>query len=205
MPIFRGALMIDIFKYITEVVSQAESFGMRILPNGVRLIGHIPHVAPEAYFHVIYPPLSDKDIEDIEEAIGRSLPSALKLFYNNTNGIKLFAYSLSIDGLRKSFDRIGDDAWQPYSIITPNTIERPHDVDHDLVFFGGYRWDGSMLCMSPHSSVVYRLSRETAIPLNVWSCFDEMIINEVNRLSNIYDSKGYKLDCNMPTTPPNNL
>ncbi len=193
--------MMESLDYLLEVVSRARHMGERTLSNGVRLIGHIPHVAPEAYFHVTYPPLNNTQIDSLEEAIGRELPFELHAFYHKTNGIKLFGYSLSIDGLRKSYVRTGDEAWQPYSIITPNTLERPPHADEALVFFGGYRGDGSRLCMTPHSSVVYRCEFGTARVLNKWSSFDEMLTSELNRLSTLFDEKGRKIDADAPTVP----
>lgn len=193
--------MMESLDYLLEVVSRAEHMGERTLSNGVRLIGHVPHMAPEAYFHVTYPPLNEGQIDSLEKAIGRELPFELRAFYHKTNGVKLFGYSLSIDGLRHSYVRVGDEAWQPYSIVTPNTIERPPDADESLVFIGGYRWDGSQLCMTPNSPVVYRCQFGTAKVLNKWSSFDEMLTSEVNRLSTLFDEKGRKIDADAPTAP----
>lgn len=191
----------SIISHILEIVNKAESLGERTLPNGVRLIGHIPHAAPEAYLHIIYPPLNNEQITSIEEAITKKLPDELKAFLKVSNGINLFADSLSIDGLRHSYVRVGDEAWQPYSMVTPNTIERPPDADESLVFLGGYCWDGSLLCMTPHSPVVYRCQFGTAKVLNKWSSFDEMLTSEVNRLSTLFDEKGRKIDADAPTAP----
>src|SRR5271154_5424507 len=80
------------------------------LPNGVRLIGHVPHVGSEAFLHEIYPPLAECEIAELEESIGRHLPAALWSLYRVANGMHLFSGALSLSGLRRSFARSGDDA-----------------------------------------------------------------------------------------------
>lgn len=110
------------FDQILEVVGRAESLGWRTLSNGVRLVGHIPHFAPEAYLHVLFPPLEDGQISLIEQQVGRKFHADLKAFYGRSNGLTLFAYSLDFVGLRTSYVRTGDEAWQPFSIVRP-TLE----------------------------------------------------------------------------------
>lgn len=51
--------------FLDRVVTQIESYeplGARVLDDGARLIGHVPHVAPEAWFHQIYAPISETQI-----------------------------------------------------------------------------------------------------------------------------------------------
>lgn len=115
--------------------------------------------------------------------------------------MQLFAYALSIDGLRRGYSRTGDEAWQPYSIVMPNVTERPADVPEPLVFFGGYEWDGSLLGMSPDSPAVYRFAPGSAQIVNEWPDFQTMLLNEVHRLALLFDADGRKLDANAPTTP----
>ncbi len=193
--------MNDYLDEVMEIVLKAEQLGSRRLSTGVRLIGHVPHVAPEAYFHVLYPPLDDTQILTVEQQIERPLPSELKDFYAHTNGIKLFAYAMTIDGLRHSYVRTGDEAWQPYSMDIPNVKERPRDADDSFVFIGGYRWDGSTLGMSPDSPVVYRCARYTAEPINEWPSFGDMLVSEARRLSALFDENGRKINEDLPTIP----
>lgn len=194
--------MSDSVGYLMKVVNQFRSLGTQELSTGVVLIGHVPHVAPEAYMHVLYPPLDASQISTIEHALGRQLPIELKTFYQRLNGVQLFSYTMWINGLRFSYVRSGEEAWQPYSIITPNTVERPEDADDSLVFFGGYRWDGSSLCMRSDSPAVYRCAPGTSVPLNKWRSFDEMLISEIDRLSGLFDTRGRRLDESAPTVPP---
>ena len=189
------------YDQIMGVILDAERLGSRKLSNGVRLIGHVPHIAPEAYFHVIYPPLDDSQIAILEEQIHRPLPSELKEFYKWSNGIKLFAYALTIDGLRHSYVRSGEEVWQPFGMDVPNVRERPADAGDSFVFFGGYEWDGSTLGMSPDSPVVHRCTSQSAKSINSWPSFGDMLIAEVRRLSSMFDESGRKLNEDIPTVP----
>jgi SMI1 / KNR4 family (SUKH-1) len=190
--------------YFTDFFStlmHTPPFDIHDLSNGVRLIGHVPDLAPEAYLQSIYPPLSNEEIRNIEEQIARPLPLSLKQFFQVANGIHLFSCALSIDGLRRSTVRTGIESRQPFSIVTPNTIERPKDADDRAVFFGGYEWDGSQLMMSPQAPTVYRCARRTARQITQWPSFEEMLMSELARLSELFDEKGIKRDPDAPTIP----
>lgn len=193
--------MSDYFDDLMEVILRAESLGSRTLSNRVRLIGHVPHEGPEGYLHEVFPALDDAQIALVEQDVGRPLPDELKEFYRHTNGLHLFSGALSIDGLRHSYVRMGDESRQPFSITTPNVRERPRDADDSFVFFGGYGFDASPLGMFPDSPVVYRCKRWTAVPINEWRSFEEMLISEVHRLDGLFDEKGRKIDPDAPTTP----
>jgi hypothetical protein len=193
--------MTDYFDEVMEVVLDAERLGSRRLSNGVHLVGHVPHVAPEAYYHVVYPPLADAHIATIEQQIQRRLPSELKDFYKRSNGMHLFAYAMAIDGLRRGNVRTGDGAWQPFGMDVPNVKERPKDAGGSFVFFGGYEWDGSTLGMSPDSPVVHRCAPQSARFINEWPSFGEMLVGEVRRLSALFDESGRKINEDTPTIP----
>jgi hypothetical protein len=189
------------FEEILKVVRQAEHLGSRKLTTGVELIGHVPCMAPQAYLHVLFPPLNDEKIEEIETNIGHILPSDLKDFYGYSNGIMLFASGLYVDGLRRNFARRGDESRQPFSIITPNTHERPVDSPDSLVFFGGHECDGSLLGMFPDSPEVFRFAPCSVKVLNEWPSFDAMLLSEIRRLSLLFDAQGRKINEHAPTKP----
>ena len=192
------------FDEVLRVLSDAEKLGARELSNGVKLIGHVPHIGPEAYLHTVFPSIGEDKVDKIEEDIQRALPNSLKEFFSYANGIHLFSGSFSIDGYRESYIRSGDGAYEPFSITTPNVDveERLDDAPEDAVFFGFYDWDGSQNWMTPSDPRVFRCSSESAEPLNIWSNFETMLVSEVKRLSTLFDKKGNLIDEEMPTTPP---
>lgn len=193
--------MASYFNEIMHVLTKADRLGSRQLSNGTRLIGHVPHVAPEAYFHVVYAPLNDAEIRTLEQQIGRPLPRDLKHFYGLCNGLKLFSYALAIDGLRRTNTRTGDDAWHPFAMDVANVKERPKNVDDSFVFFGGYEWDGSTLGMSGQSREVHRCAPQSARRLNTWASLSDMLCSEVRRLSSLFNADGHKVSTEVPTTP----
>ena len=189
------------FDEVREVLAEAEALGGRELPDGTRLIGHVPHIGPEAYLHTVYAPLSDEELEVVEGQICRRLPSPLKAFYKCANGLYLFSGALSIDGLRREHSRTGDAARQPFSIDTPNVMERPTGSDPAAVFFGGYDWDGSLLFMMPSEARVFRCERDVASILTTWPTLENMLVSEAARLASAFDGDGRQIDEDEPTTP----
>ena len=117
----------DYLDRVHQLMESYDYLGRRVLPDGTRLIGHVPHVAPEAYLHVIFPRLSTEQVAEIGNRTGIPVPVVLASFLERVNGLRLFS-KLFIDGLRRSYSRSGDDAWQPFAMETPNVDERPRDV-----------------------------------------------------------------------------
>jgi hypothetical protein len=190
--------------YLERIVGIMESYshlGQRVLDNGTRLIGHVPHVAPEAWFQSIYHPLRTEEIKYIEEDVGSQVPVVFSIFLKKCNGLSLFSDSLNIYGLRKSFARTGDAVWQPFSIKTPNIDERPRHSRSSFFFVGGYGLDGSLLYIDTNSQEVYRCKQRSAKPLNQWPSFEVMLERETERLSRLFDKEGHLLNPDQPTTP----
>jgi hypothetical protein len=192
---------VDYFPIVVNIMEANGNLGVRVLPNGTRLIGHVPHVAPEAWLHLLFPPLSAAQVQNIERDIGNSLPNVFSAFLLKANGLSLFSGSLSIDGLRFSHERSGDAVWQPFSIITPNVTERPRSSKASFVFIGGYRCDGSLLYIDKATSNVFRCKSKSAKAINEWPSFGAMLVAETQRLSVLFDAAGRKIDPKRPTTP----
>src|SRR5262245_35891125 len=133
----------DYLDRVFGLLEASSDLGVRVLDNGTRLIGHVPHVAPEAWLHIIFAPLSLTQVAQVEHEIATSLPEPFGDFLRRSNGLSLFSDSLSIHGLRSSYARSGDAVWQPFSIVTPNVPERPRSAGPSLVFVGSYASDGS--------------------------------------------------------------
>lgn len=167
--------------------------------NGVKLIGHVPHVAPQAWLHKIFPPITKNEIDILESKIGIKVNDTLKGFFLKMNGIKLFGDTLAIYGYIETISRDIKNP-QPYSIITLNTVERLRKIDKDILFIGGYNWDGSLLYTNK-SEKVFRCSRDDINALNEWDSFGDMLYSEIVRISNLFSLDGKELNSNEPTTP----
>lgn len=189
------------FAVLFQNLKSTFSAGSRQVANGAWLIGHVPDEGPEAYLHVIYAPLDDLAISQIERGIGRKLPESLRELYRCANGVNLFRGALAIYGLQGRPVRVGDDARRPFSIILYNGSERPADAQPDDVFFGFYNWDGSQLVATPQSKRVRRCREWTTEVINDWPTLDDMLFSETSRLSRMFDEMGRIKDADVPTTP----
>ncbi len=153
-------------------------------------------------FILYIPPLVEKEIYKLEEDMKTKIPEAYKNFLKWSNGMNLFSGSLSLDGLRGLNYREGDQAIQPFNLVTLNTLERPKDSKDEYLFIGSYNWDGSKLYIDNSSSKVYRCDRYFSQEVkNEWSSFEEMFNSEVIRLSKLFDHEGRELNEDVPTTP----
>lgn len=190
--------------YLDEVLLvlfEAKTLGVRELKTGTMLIGHVPHVAPEAWLHQIHPPLADAELHFLESHLKKTFPAIFRQFLKRANGLNVFSSSLSIDGFRKDFSREDDAAWQPFNIITPNTVEKPPDAKDTYLFIGGYGEDGSLLYICLDDQRVFRCSRDSSKPLNQWKDFGEMLTKEVKRIRPFFDSLGRKINSGQPIVP----
>ncbi len=184
-----------------KVVDRWRHLDARRLDDGTELIGRVPHVAPEAWLHVLYAGLTTGDIDDLEKEIGRKITASLARFLKRHNGLNLFSGALSIDGLRSGNKRT-PAVRQPFSMRVPNTHERPKDAKESALFIGGYSTDGSLLYIDVADGRAHRCARESAEPLNSWNDLFDMLVRESVRISGLFDNQGRKLRENMPTTPP---
>lgn len=187
---------------VLGVAGAAEPLGNRLLSDGTRLIGSIPHVGPDAWLHALFPGLREPEIRQLEKSLGGPFPGEMREFYRRFNGLGLFNDALSIFGLRKKLGRTGDAAWQPYSILTPNGPERPPNTPTGVLFFGGYGWDGSLVFVAPSDNRVVRCLKTSSNPLNQWANLGEFLSQEAARLAVLFDDKGRKIQPSSPTIPP---
>lgn len=180
----------------------ARNLGSDILQDGTELIGRTPHVAPDARFHLVFPGLDSEQIEKIEHELGRHVPITYRQFLTRHNGLILYAGAISFYGFRRSYERRGDEAWQPFSIKTPNVDERPKDAEPSYFFIGSYKNDGSKLYIDDDTEKVYRSERwKSKNRLNEWTDFPTMLESEMERLSKLFNAEGEKNDPSKPTTP----
>ncbi len=191
----------DSWGRILETLASYESLGTRRLDNGTRLIGHVPHVAPEAWFHQIFAPLDALGIEHLGQELGHEIPAVLADFFLKANGIRIFSGHLYLCGRRSNYSRQGEAAWQPFSILTPNQFERPRNARPTHLFIGGYGPDGSLLYLDGGDLSVSRCSARSAKPLHHWTGFEAMLESEVQRLSTFFDRDGKLKNPGTRTTP----
>jgi hypothetical protein len=184
-----------------ETMESYSYLSRRVLDNGTRLIGHVPHIAPEAWFQLIFSPISENGLNRLEEDLGMQLPAVFRGFLQRCNGLRAFSGHLYVRGLRTSFARTGDAVWQPFSILTPNLDERPGNAKSSYLFIGGYEPNGLQLYIDTAGLRVYRCRERSAKPLHEWSNFETMLESEIQRLKPLFDREGRLLNPGVATTP----
>ena len=190
------------FEIVMRNIKCEKANEIKQLIDGTILIGHIPHIAPHAWLHNIYPVLSESDIQDVEKKIGSNIPLSYREFLLYcSNGFSMFLNTLSLFGVRKKTGRTIEAAWQPFSIYTSNITERPLDALPNYFFIGSYNWDGSLAYIDTLTGKVYRSSNESVIPLNIWENFETMLLSETKRISSLFNEYGFARDEEQPTTP----
>jgi hypothetical protein len=186
---------------IIKEMMKYSSLGQKELDSGVVLYGKAPHVGKHAYLHAVYPALSLIDIDLIQQRIGRELPNCLVELYQESNGLNYFIDTFAIYGLRTNLGRSIDSAYQPYDALTPNIDERISDASEDMVFFAFYDWDGSMLYARQADERIYFCGPDSVQPKKIWSSMFEMLTQEANRISSLFDLKGREIDESKSTLP----
>lgn len=176
-----------------KALNRLKSFdhlGEERLEDGTLLVGRAPHIAPMAWLHRIYSPLTNEQIKILEEQLNLEIPVSYKLFLRVTNGLDVFN-CFSLDGMRKSYSRNINDVWQPFDIITPNTIERPKKAKRNIFYIGGYSSeDGARLYLNSDDNSVHLCERWKTKSLYKWNSFDEMLLSEISRLTALFDERG---------------
>lgn len=184
-----------LMKYSHKGVKEVES-------TGNILIGHAPYIAPGAWLNCIYSKLTDTQIIEIENSIGRKLPNAYIDFLKNfSNGLNVLITALGLYGKRANYTRIGgDELILPFDLSIPNSYGRIKNAPEEALIIGGYGWDASKLYMMSDGTVYY-CARYDATPLKKWNSLTDMLLEEIPRLYSLYDVNGVKLDPEQSTLP----
>lgn len=184
------------FNDLLSILERWSSKGEKYLTNGTRLICPTPNVAPEAWLHVIFAPLNDEEIRKLDEQCRIRLPLDFQEFLLKSNGAFFFSYWIAIWGLRKSYSRTGDEAWQPYDIHDHNEASmRPYNSPDTVLYFASDE-DGKDWCFFEYEKDKYKIGktpREEFLPIRYWPSFWEWLLEETSRLKNLYSSDGVRL------------
>src|SRR6516164_3727297 len=151
----------DYLDNVLEIIDLYKHLGERVLTNGTRLVAPMPQIAPEAWLHAVYGPLSSSGVQRIEKELGCEVPAVFSDYLQRCNGMWLFSGAFSIYGLRSSYERTGDAAWQPFDLSTPNVEERPRGSKTSFFFVGGYSDDGSNLFIDRTDNKAYRCKQRS--------------------------------------------
>ena len=70
------------------------SLGEKYMANGTHLIGRAPHIAPMAWLHAIYPPLTNNEIKELELLLKTNLSGGYNEFLLISNGLTVYCGTL---------------------------------------------------------------------------------------------------------------
>ncbi len=198
--VFDKIAMNQLHEAMTTIEAyQSRSF--KQLENGTRLYCQVPSKGEGAWLHAVYSPMNGGDLEHCEILLNTALPDPLKEFYLFANGMYLYSGSLSFYGIRKSFTRNPELAWQPFDLSTPNIYERISDAKPWMIFIAAYDWDGSLVYYDVRDNTLSLCRATTTRPVFQWASLWEMVNREVVRLASHFDKFGVEIDPQRTTLP----
>jgi len=175
-----------------EVVAEGRRLGERRLGNGTELIGHVPHVAPEAWLHILFAPIEAQGVSAIRDALSHSLPSDYLEFLQVHNGLRLFSGDLWMGGHRKNYARSGDFMWQPFCVVQENR-EYESIEDGGEFIIGGEERTGATIRYRIKDGGIFKYNQRGKKPTCGWESLECMLSSEVSRLSLCFDSSGKRV------------
>jgi len=154
---------------------------------GTRLIGHVPHIAPKAYVHVVYSPLKDEDLLEFGERLERPIPIQYEEFLGYANGLMVFSGALRVMGYTPIKRKADVHVYNyPPNVIVSNVSARMKGLSHGAVIVGFYKEDGSYASIEEDGSVVRFDAKGSGDVIQKWSDFDIWLSSEIAILNKDY-------------------
>ena len=172
------------------------------MPNGTLLIQHIPSIAPKAFVHSIFPPLSVDAVGNLNEILGSRLSNDYRELLMLMNGAILFSGALSLFGIKlRNTTGIEGAVQQPYDIVAANNHKIFWLKFPDCCIIGGYNWDSSRVVASSSKVEIVRCDNTEYRIQNRWTNLAAFLRSEYTRLSEHFDPLGVQIDDSRPTVP----
>jgi hypothetical protein len=179
--------------------------GYRLIENvETRLYGQVIGRGNDFWLHEVYAPLGKDAIDQLEYDVGLKLPKVLRDFYACANGLNLYSDELAIFGKRNTYNRSDFDMRLPYSIVSPNTEERPPNSTDSSIYIGSYSYDGSLVFIDNKNETISLCNSENAKDvIYKWKDIWTFLSNEVKRIRTFYNEQMVIIDDSATTLPPN--
>lgn len=190
------------YNVILEKLRRWKSNETQTLSNGTVLICKVPHIAPQAWLHRLYGPLTEEKISQLDSKLTKKLPKDFRDFLSNFNGVNIFSDSISIWGVKTSYVRTGEEAFQPYDLCDLND-EKSNEISDEWLVFGSYSWNGSYMVYNINRDIekVFRCDNDSNEILQEWPDLFTWLSGEIDRLSLLFDENGVEYDEDTPTIP----
>jgi hypothetical protein len=190
-----------LLKQIVAQLVDAPYKDRRIESNGAVLLCSVPKLAPMAWHHTIHAPLSASELALLDRELGMRVPEPYRNFLSVANGLNLFSGHISFYGRRTSINRAPDAPRVTYTIVTPNTMERPHHLAPSKFIIGSYFWDGSKICLDRVTERVECWTPDLRSIRTSWVSLEEMLAAEIARLPDHFDADCYWISEKRSTVP----
>lgn len=161
----------------------------------------VPWIGPEAYLHIVYKPALPKLLSEAAERW--SFPAEIFDFLKHQNGAMLFSGSLNLYGVvdpERLLNREDRFSLPPFNLERENTSWKFHP--ERLLVIAGYRLDGSRVCIDRTDRRIHIFQKGQRIPLASWATFEEWLLSEVERLTDLFDESGRRTSPEAQTGPP---
>jgi hypothetical protein len=189
---------------ILDLLRTYDYLGKEEYPDGAALIGKAPHIAPLAWLHKIYAPLSNGQIQQLEATLRVKIPEDYEAFLKVSNGLGVFQ-KMNLYGYRSNYQRTVEAAQvQPFDILRPNIWERPSNAGPHVFYIGGYTaGNGAWIYLDANDNTVHLCERWQATSRYHWDSFVDFLGSEINRLMPLFDKEGKSLSPNIDILPIN--
>lgn len=184
--------------FITEAISSWKHLGYQRFPNGTELVGHVPHVAPEAWFHKVY---AAKESFDVRKYYGGEVNRINEYSYfdifNEFNGINLFSGAFYLFGNRENYNRDWKVAIaQPWDFSNGLHSNEEYGIPEYAIIIGGSHSlpDGIYFFETIGGNIS---AVDRSIPGKImykWPNMENFLNREISRLCKIFDADGRPTD-----------
>lgn len=164
----------------------------------------VPWIGQEAYLNVIYRPARPQVLAEVGAKL--RFPDPLFEFLSGHNGAKLFSGAFNLYGVVEAGNLLNrqDSFWlPPFNIEEANRVWRTHA--EDLLVFGGYRFDGSRVCISRSSGRVFLFKKNACEPELCCGDLESWLPEEIARLCSLFDNEGKRLWPESATVPSGSI
>lgn len=161
----------------------------------------VPWVAPEAYLHIIFKPPRRALIDTVDSRL-RFPRSVLDLFAVQ-NGARLFTGAIWLDGIVEEgqlLDRTGSFGLLPVDIAESNAIR--HFDGARYLIIGGYRYDGSRVCVDRVTGQVGIKQRGEPNVRDTWPNVERWLLDELERIGRQFTDDGHFIGTSEGLAPP---
>jgi hypothetical protein len=173
-------------KQVMRLVQRSSNSGDMTNETGTRLIGHLPHLAPKAYLHIVYSALDETELVDLAVRLGKAVPSQFGQFLTNANGLSVFLDRIRVFGYvplppkRRASTHVHNYSTD---VVLPNVSARVRGLRPNAIAVAGYRLDGSYVSIEQDGTAIRFDPKSHGDAIETWPDFDTWLISEISALS----------------------